>query len=624
MILTEVRNIEFIEFIESVTKEAGFEFIILSVARQADCKRYFPELDKFWKSIDEVTNDKIFYLHFIENDTDFIENRRRKKEESKVYLGGGEFVQSKDLSFSQKFDLYEILKPNSRDNERRRIVSLMRQAKLNIDSMNINEIENGANELLSYFKKKESDIPFLYIGHLNDKNEKYFIKFDYLYNNKESFIYDFLQKLKIKIEEHDCLAKKIQQLENKLLENNKIVKNYEHKIVWFNYLIKKIPTDFNKIATLINNSKLVFNTEQLYYLNSLYERKKYEKIYRLQKLFQHDYLEGEHINSIIGRYAGMELSDIENFVELESKRLSNELSEIKETLQFDTLISTLEKEIKTKKDELSNIYNSFFNSFNQNNNNSHSISTKEKSEKQSVKLRTSQESNKAITEYYNPSPSKMIYVEGKTDKKILEKAIKLFSNKLDGIVIKDCGGDDLVRKEISKFAYDTNKNKGKALAIFDYDKAGSDAHTALTKNNSDFEKELKKGTVKSLLLGKDKKPPHILSFYQKGIFDKGSYGNGICLESFFSFQFWEIAKEKGYLNEIYSLSNIIKNPYNQLPKDFILEKGVSEENLIYIFYEFDKLKKDSFANYICSLEGEDMEKAFEHFKDVINQIENFF
>lgn len=251
--------------------------------------------------------------------------------------------------------------------------------------------------------------------------------------------------------------------------------------------------------------------------------------------------------------------------------------------------------------------------------------TKEEGEKkQSVKLRTSQESNVAITEYYNPCPSKMIYVEGKTDKKILEKAIKIFSKKLDGIIIIDCGGDDLVRKEISKFAYDTNKNKGKALAIFDYDKAGSDAHIALTKNNSDFEKELKKGTVKSLLLGKDKKPPHILSFYQKGIFDKGSYGNGICLESFFSFQFWEIAKKQGYLNEIYSLSNIIKNPHNQLPKDFILEKGVSEENLIYIFYEFDKFKKDSFANYICSLEGEDVGKAFEHFRDVIIQIEKFF
>ena len=223
---------------------------------------------------------------------------------------------------------------------------------------------------------------------------------------------------------------------------------------------------------------------------------------------------------------------------------------------------------------------------------------------------------------------KLIFVEGKTDKKILEKAIELYSDKLIDVEIKtitsnEGAGTDWIRKSMISFAANPDKNKGKAIAILDYDTAGITVHSFLI-GNDDFKKEANKGNVKSILLGKDDKPQHILEFYQKQIFHKET-NFGICLESFFSFKYWNAAKTKGYLNKVESLLNYkIQNPHDQLPKDFLLDKGIKEENLIYIFYEFDSFKKENFANYLCALERNESEIAFSGFRTLILQLEKFF
>jgi hypothetical protein len=231
------------------------------------------------------------------------------------------------------------------------------------------------------------------------------------------------------------------------------------------------------------------------------------------------------------------------------------------------------------------------------------------------------------TQAIAPAMPKVLYVEGKTDKKILKQAIFLYSKKLDDLIIKtddssDGAGTDWVRKSILSFATKPDKDKGKAIAILDFDEAGIEAHKKII-DNDDFKKDAQKNNVKTLLIGKEK-PSHLIKLYKNGVLSKHS-NYGIAIENFFPLKYWLIAKEKGWLEEIKDISQYhLQNSPDEPARNYILRKGLSEDELVFLLYKFSNDYKNTFANFICGLDKREQEVVFREFQSIIKNLEDFF
>lgn len=223
-------------------------------------------------------------------------------------------------------------------------------------------------------------------------------------------------------------------------------------------------------------------------------------------------------------------------------------------------------------------------------------------------------------------PPKIIFVEGKTDKKIFEKAISLFSSKLDGVEIQTetvyGAGTNWVKDSLISFVINPDKNKGKAIVLVDNDESGVKIHDEIVKH-PDYEKENRKQNVKSYVIGNKIKPNYIKLFFQKRVLhSKSDYG--IELEKFFPLKYWTYAQSQNWLEDANIAKYKMEYPYTQSALDFALEKGIREEELIFIFSKFKNDCKDKFADYMCSLEEEEQLEAFAEFKPILKEIEKFF
>jgi len=74
MLITELKTIEYLEFVKNIFRDNKYRFLLLFVARYGDYKRFFLELEEHWSSIDNLTSDKIVFLNFSSNISRKIEN----------------------------------------------------------------------------------------------------------------------------------------------------------------------------------------------------------------------------------------------------------------------------------------------------------------------------------------------------------------------------------------------------------------------------------------------------------------------------------------------------------------------------------------------------------------------
>ena len=106
MVITELTAIEYLEFIKNIVRDNNFKFLLLSVARYGDNRKYFQELEEYWSSIDNLTANKIIFLNFTTNSFG--------NEENYLYVGNGERIGSKRIQTIKQYDLQELLEKKSR------------------------------------------------------------------------------------------------------------------------------------------------------------------------------------------------------------------------------------------------------------------------------------------------------------------------------------------------------------------------------------------------------------------------------------------------------------------------------------------------------------------------------
>jgi hypothetical protein len=214
-----------------------------------------------------------------------------------------------------------------------------------------------------------------------------------------------------------------------------------------------------------------------------------------------------------------------------------------------------------------------------------------------------------------------IFVEGETDVKILEEAIRIyFPEQVGKINIKSntsAGADWVVRQLIiwasSLPKYEEGKPV-KAVGIFDNDKKGNDAIEELHRilgNNSAESKCVRalRYTTKHAL--------HLIPIYTKGI------KLPICLEEMFEYEFWQHASDNGWLEERRDIDLILQDPKNWNKRTMGLDEhiaslGFSKEEVVYLGKISNKAKVD-FVDFILKLDDNKKMVALKCFKIILEE-----
>ncbi|MBD2491717.1 ATP-dependent endonuclease [Aulosira sp. FACHB-615] len=206
-----------------------------------------------------------------------------------------------------------------------------------------------------------------------------------------------------------------------------------------------------------------------------------------------------------------------------------------------------------------------------------------------------------------------LFVEGLTDKIILEKAIKVFKPELEHIlaVKSECNAgvnwvtDSLIAWGCSRAI------KSIAIGLFDKDEAGkkakSDVDTFFGKRTNN--------TVRTLTL---ESPPHLISIFQKNL------KIPISLEEIFPFTIWEYAKRQNWLEERTDIINFNQFKNNNISfKEHCIHSGLNEKELLYVLNKVKSFHKQELSQYIISLNGDDLIQSLSGFEKIITKISSY-
>ena len=239
--------------------------------------------------------------------------------------------------------------------------------------------------------------------------------------------------------------------------------------------------------------------------------------------------------------------------------------------------------------------------------------------KQKIEYSISSISNK-LSE--NNTIVETVFVEGVTDKAILEKALSLFYPQfVDKIRIKSTrkdGGASWVRRQLISWAQLHHKRDDKyikAVGLFDNDDAGLkeiDEINRVIPTNNYQRKSFK--TLK-LKLGYAN---HLIELKKKDIFLP------ITLEELYPPFCWVFADDKGWLKTRKSIKTLIKadafwEDDNINIKDYLTKIGLSDEDRLYMKQTKDKNKED-FKDYILQLPDYQIKQALEGGRRILEDI----
>lgn len=197
-----------------------------------------------------------------------------------------------------------------------------------------------------------------------------------------------------------------------------------------------------------------------------------------------------------------------------------------------------------------------------------------------------------------------IFVEGPTDKKIIENAIKYYYEEyLDKVYIDTInygGGASWVERQLFIWAKSLTKNGNpdnylKSVGVFDDDEAGNIGVDNLNKQIDSKSAEYKTFSI-------------VKSGYKYSVFLKKIKNKGITfpttIEDLLSIECWKSAKEKGWLEERdlnrITIDNSILDLKNvDLTVKNLEENGFSDDEILQITSKIKDENKKQFANMVC-------------------------
>jgi CheY-like chemotaxis protein len=149
-----------------------------------------------------------------------------------------------------------------------------------------------------------------------------------------------------------------------------------------------------------------------------------------------------------------------------------------------------------------------------------------------------------------------VYVEGKSDKRIILDGLKVFYPEyLDKIVIKESDGASFVSRQIIILAKSLAKNAQgdyiKALGLLDGDDKGNEAKSEIYRVVPENSAEMR--TFKTIQLNK-KYAKHLIPIFTKGV------NIPITLEEIFPFEVWKYAEEQNWLDNRSNVDDFLNDP----------------------------------------------------------------
>lgn len=197
-----------------------------------------------------------------------------------------------------------------------------------------------------------------------------------------------------------------------------------------------------------------------------------------------------------------------------------------------------------------------------------------------------------IQKYNSP----MLFVEGPTDKNIIEKAIEIFAPHLRGnFQIAHGGGYNWVADMTLSWYY--SRKSTMAVSLFDWDDGGRTGRKRI-------EDVVREGNRNFKLLNLPK-APHLRKIFGKGI------SLAFSMEDLFPTQIMRHAKSKGWLK--FKSEVMRSTSYNDPDRTFseYCEQtlGLSPDDQLYL-YKIKEENKLDFCRYVTSLQRDDLEAAF--------------
>lgn len=217
-----------------------------------------------------------------------------------------------------------------------------------------------------------------------------------------------------------------------------------------------------------------------------------------------------------------------------------------------------------------------------------------------------------------------LFLEGKTDEKIITEAIRIFKpDLLEKISIRSekSAGASWVSRQIIVWAHSLKKkdsNYIKAVGLLDGDFAGKQALDEINRVIKNDSAESK--TYKTFKLTPSY-ARHIVSIKQKGL------DLPVTLEEMFCPDIWEYAKNKSWLEQRTNAESLLSNPekWNKFElslKDYLMTIGLDDKENLYL-YTFKDDCKEQLSKYILELPLVERKISLECFKKLINEIEEY-
>lgn len=217
-------------------------------------------------------------------------------------------------------------------------------------------------------------------------------------------------------------------------------------------------------------------------------------------------------------------------------------------------------------------------------------------------------------------PIETVFVEGPTDKKLIEYSLKSFYPNYEGKVFIDTinfgGGASWVERQLIIWAKSLKKNENgylKSIGLFDCDEAGNKAvkriKTAIDPNSSEAK-------TFSIISTTYKYSPLLKSINKKGI--QFEYE----IEDFVSKECWELAKKNGWLEsrsskKIFVNDSILKINSIDINESSLLKAGFTNDESLIICNKIADDYKKVFANYACSGNPDFVKNVSYIFKEIL-------
>ena len=216
-----------------------------------------------------------------------------------------------------------------------------------------------------------------------------------------------------------------------------------------------------------------------------------------------------------------------------------------------------------------------------------------------------------------------LFVEGTSDETILREAFSIFQpdnvEKIEIRTINKGGGAAWVANQVVAWAHlfhkDKNGNPIKCVGLFDGDQPGLEGRKEVIRTIPKGSEMIRNYKLICLSANYAK---HIIPLYQKGL------KIPVTLEEMFSPEYWQMAREKGWLVKRTDADSFLEDPkkWNKFEESLlhhIDSLGITGGEKVYLD-KFDSDYKSNFANLIVGLDEEAKATALSNFENLVKEI----